>query len=254
MRSQQRRPTCKPSFGSDTLSRTVNLRELQRQLRDRASAKQAKALQRFFKTGPGEYGEGDVFLGLRVPEVRRLARSSDALSLAEVRTLLRSKYHEERLLALVILVRRFERGDAATRRRLFDLYLRSTRSINNWDLVDSSAPHIVGGWLLDNPRTVLDELAAAGVVWQRRIAVLATLAFIRQGQFDDTVRLCRRLLDDPHDLMHKACGWMLREVGQRNAAVLQDFLDHHAARMPRTMLRYAIEHLPEQQRKQYLAR
>jgi 3-methyladenine DNA glycosylase AlkD len=155
---------------------------------------------------------------------------------------------------LIILVRRFDRGDLAIRQKLFRLYLRSTRFINNWDLVDCSAPHIVGGGLLESPRTILDALARSPSLWERRIAVLATLAFIRRGQFNDTLRLCRRLLNDPHDLMHKACGWMLREVGKRDARVLHTFLDRHCERMPRTMLRYAIELLPESQRQSYLAR
>lgn len=231
-----------------------DLAQIRRMLRAAARREDAVILQRFFKTGPGEYGEGDVFLGVRVPAARKLVRQTDGLRLAEVRTLLHSPFHEERLLALLVLVRRFERGEDEDRERLFDLYLRETRFINNWDLVDLSAPNIVGTWLLTRPRDILDALAGSGNLWERRIAVLATFAFIRAGQFDDGVRLCRRLLADKHDLMHKACGWMLREIGKRDVAVLEKFLEAHAAQMPRTMLRYAIERFPEKQRQAWLAR
>jgi 3-methyladenine DNA glycosylase AlkD len=219
----------------------------------RASARPGDAafLQRFFKTGPGQYGEGDRFL--RVPATRHVARQSDGLNLEEVQALLHSEWHEERLLALLILVRRFERGDLALRQQIYDFYLRQTQFINNWDLVDLSAPNIVGVWLLDNPRAVLDPLARSSNLWERRIAVLATLAFIRRGEFADTLRLCEGLLDEGHDLMHKACGWMLREVGKRDLGALEGLLQRHATRMPRTMLRYAIEKFPEPQRKAWLA-
>lgn len=221
----------------------------------RASARPGDAtfLQRFFKAGPGQYGEGDRFLGVRVPATRQVASQSDGLSLDEVQALLHSEWHEERLLALLILVRRFEHGDLARRQQIYRLYLRQTQFINNWDLVDLSAPNIVGAWLLDRPRSALDPLARSPNLWERRIAVLATLAFIRRREFADTLRLCERLLDDMHDLMHKACGWMLREVGKRDTRVLEGFLERHATRMPRTMLRYAIEKLLEPQRKAWLA-
>jgi 3-methyladenine DNA glycosylase AlkD len=232
----------------------MSLLEIQRLMQIQASPEQAAILRRFFKTGPGEYGEGDVFLGLKVPQIRQLVKQSDALSIAEIKILLHSKFHEERLLALLIIVRRFERGPTTARQELFNFYLRSTPYINNWDLVDTTAPQVIGGWLLENPRDVLDGLIDSGNLWERRIAVLATLTFIRHGQFDDTLRLCRRRLDDPHDLMHKACGWMLREVGKRDQPVLEKFLDTHAVTMPRTMLRYAIERLPEPRRKAYLER
>jgi 3-methyladenine DNA glycosylase AlkD len=230
------------------------LPEIRRRLRAVAQAKHARILQRFFKTGPGEYGEGDLFLGVRVPAIRRLARQGDGLRLAEVRRLLHSPYHEERLLALLMLVRRFARGEVEARQRIVALYLRETRFINNWDLVDLSAPNILGTWLLARDRAVLDGLVASPDLWRRRIAVLATLAFIRQSQFSDTLRLCRHLLADERDLLHKACGWMLREVGKRDLRVLQTFLEAHAARMPRTMLRYAIERLPAAERKAWLDR
>jgi 3-methyladenine DNA glycosylase AlkD len=230
----------------------AGLNTLRRSLREAADPARATLLQRFFKTGPGQYGEGDVFLGLRVPAIRSVARQGDGLTPTEAKTLLGSRYHEERLLALLILVRCFQRGDAATRQQIFDLYLANTRCINNWDLVDLSAPKIVGAWLLGNDRAVLDELSLSANLWERRIAVLATFAFIAQGQFDDSLRLCRRLLTDRHDLMHKACGWMLREIGKRDEGALEQFLAAHAAQMPRTMLRYAIERMPPAQRKIWL--
>lgn len=235
-------------------SRPPSLSALRQALRAHASPADAAVLQRFFKTGPGEYAAGDRFLGVRVPATRRVVRAGDGLPLAEICPLLRSEWHEERLLGLLLLARRFERGDEAVQRAVFDLYCAERAGINNWDLVDVSAPNIVGGWLLTRPRDLLDEWAGSTCLWERRIAVLATLAFIRQGDFADTLRLCRRLLDDPHDLMHKACGWMLREVGKRDAGTLRGFLDQYAPMMPRTMLRYAIERFPEPERRAYLAR
>ncbi len=231
----------------------MSVAEVRRLLRGQACAEDARILQRFFKTGPGEYGEGDVFLGVRVPAIRRVARLCGGLSLGEIRALLHSRYHEERLLALLTMVRRFEKGDDALRQRLFGFYLRETRFINNWDLVDLSAPQIVGGWLSRRDRSVLRTLAASADLWERRIAVLATFAFIRAGEFGETLALCERLISDPHDLMHKACGWMLREVGKRSVETLRRFLRAHAGRLPRTMLRYAIERLPEPERKAWLA-
>ncbi len=223
-------------------------------MRALATPEQAAVARRFFKTGPGEYGEGDLFLGIKVPQIRALIRSCDALDEADVLALVRSKYHEERMLGLYCLVRRFERGEAKTRKHVFDLYLANTKWINNWDLVDTSAPHIVGAWLLDKDRAILRKLAKSQSLWERRIAVLATQALIRDGQFADTIEIVASLLADTHDLMHKACGWMLREVGNRDEAVLESFLARHVAAMPRTMLRYAIEKLPEKRRKAWLAK
>jgi 3-methyladenine DNA glycosylase AlkD len=234
--------------------RAAPLPQIRTLLREAARPDHAAVLQRFFKTGPGEYGEGDLFLGLRVPFLRRLARQSDGLRLTDATALLRSRYHEERLLALLILVRRFERGDARLQERVFRLYLRGRRFVNNWDLVDLSAPNILGTWLLPRPRTLLRRLAGSRVLWDRRMAVLATLTFIRHGQFEDTLDLCRRLLRDEEDLLHKACGWMLREIGKRDRRALNEFLERQAGRMPRTMLRYAIERLPERERRAWLRR
>ncbi len=234
--------------------RPPRLARLRAWLRQGARPQDAAFLQRFFKTSPGEYGEGDKFLGVRVPWVRQVARQSDGLKLAEVRHLLHSPYHEERLLALLILVRRFERGTGAVRGRLFQLYLGQTRFINNWDLVDCSAPNIVGAWLLDRPRGILFRLARSNSLWERRIAVLATLAFIRDGQVSDSLTLCRQLLGDEEPLIHKACGWMLREAGKRDRPALESFLKRWGKRMPRTTLRYAIERLPGSARQSWLRR
>lgn len=219
-------------------------------------------LQRFFKTGPGEYGEGDVFLGVRVPQTRAVARRFFGLPLPEVRILLDSAVHEHRLAGLVILCRSFELAsrarsrDDAARERYADFYLDAVRRgrVNNWDLVDASAEFVLGAFLADRPRGLLDELAASPVLWERRVAVLSTFAFIKRGDASTTLALAARLLDDPEDLMHKAVGWMLREIGKRvDPALLLGFLDQHAGRMPRTMLSYATEHLDAAVRAHYRA-
>lgn len=228
--------------------------EVREALRALATDARRTASLRFFKTGPGDYGEGDRFLGVSVPDQRVVARRFAALPIDAALGLLESPVHEERLTALLILVRHFEKGDEAARRRVFDGYLARARWVNNWDLVDSSAPQIVGGWLLERDRRVLDRLVRSPSLWERRIAVLSTLAFIRAGQGDDTLRLCEAVLGDEHDLMHKASGWMLREVGKRvDVALLRAFLSRHAAHMPRTMLRYALEHLPKAERLKWMA-
>ena len=226
----------------------ASLDELRRRLRKAAEPGRAETLQRFFKTGPGEYGEGDVFLGVPVPAVRKIAHRFHALEVEDVLQLLRSPVHEERLVALVWLVRRYERGDEGVRQAVYELYLDNTDRVNNWDLVDVSAPQIVGAHLLDRPRGVLDRLARSPAVWERRISVMATFAFIRAGEHEDTLRLGRVLLRDEHDLIHKAVGWMLREVGKRDEALLMGFLERHAPEMPRTMLRYSVERLDPETR------
>lgn len=199
---------------------------------------------RFFKAGPGQYGQGDRFLGVTVPVVRTLTKQFAALPLRECRKLLQSPFNETRLLALLILVEQTRKANAATRRRIYDAYLADRSRVNNWNLVDSSAPGIVGNYLVDKDRSVLTELAKSTVLWDRRIAVLATFAFIRNNDFHDTLALAEVLMADSEDLMHKACGWMLREVGKRDARVLESFLRRHQQHMPRTMLRYAIERCP----------
>ncbi len=218
-------------------------------LKDEEQAVQAR---RFFKCGPGEYGEEDLFLGIRVPQVRKLAGAYAGLSLEEVSSLLRSPYHEARLLALILLVKRYRRADTATQERIYHLYLDHTAYINNWDLVDTSAEHIVGAWLLDRSPAPLLALSGSDSLWERRIAMMATFHFIKQGRFETSLVLARRLLGDHHDLIHKAVGWMLREIGNRNRAVEEDFLREHYRSMPRTMLRYAIEKFPEALRQAYL--
>lgn len=220
----------------------------------RACANEADALvyRRFFKTGPGEYGEGDRFLGVRVPATRRVAREYRTLPLPDTLTLLQSEFHEERLLALVLLTHQYRKGDPDDRTRIYRAYLDHTCFINNWDLVDVSAEHIVGAYLLNRSRQPLHTLARSKSLWERRIAILSTFHFIRNGDFDETLKIAKMLLSDPHDLIHKAVGWMLREVGKRNRAREDDFLGKHCRKMPRTMLRYAIEKHPEKMRRRYL--
>lgn len=225
---------------------------IQRRTRRFADASRAAAVQRFFKTGPGEYGAGDCFLGISVPVLRTLAREYREVSLAELSTLMESRWHEERLLALLILVRQYARAEPAHREAIYRFYLRSTARINNWDLVDCSAEHIVGAHLRDRRRTRLRRLAKSRRVWERRIAILATFHYIKRNDFDEALGVARLLLDDPHDLIHKAVGWMLREIGKRDRRVEEAFLREHASRMPRTMLRYAIERFPERLRRRYL--
>lgn len=227
-------------------------REIQRRLRAMAHPEHAAHAQRYFKTGPGEYGEGDVFLGIRVPALRKLAKEYRDVATADAVALLASKYHEERLLGLLVLNLRFQRGDAATRREIYTRYLENTARINNWDLVDLSAHVIVGGYLRERSRRPLYRLARSKLLWDRRIATIATFAFIRDGDFDDALAIAEILVNDEHDLMHKAVGWMLREVGNRDRAVEEAFLQQHYHTMPRTMLRYAIEKFPEKRRKAYL--
>jgi 3-methyladenine DNA glycosylase AlkD len=224
-----------------------------RELRALANRSRGKLLERFFKTGPGEYAAGDRFLGLTVPMVRSVARKHEALSLRDVARLLKSPWHEERLLALLILVHQYERGTPARRNAIYRLYLRSTPRINNWDLVDISAPRIVGAHLYGRARADLRRLARSPLLWDRRIAILATGFYIQRGEFAETLAIARLLVDDPHDLIHKAVGWMLREVGKRDRTIEEAFLREHAAHMPRTMLRYAIERFPAPLRAKYLA-
>jgi 3-methyladenine DNA glycosylase AlkD len=221
-------------------------------LRQFATKKKAKINQWFFKTGPGEYGEGDIFLGVTVPDIRTVVKEFQGAPLPEVITLLSSKIHEERLLALLLLVQAFTKGNDAQKKKIYSLYLKNTKYINNWDLVDLSAPNIVGTHLLDKSRKTLYAFARSGDLWKKRIAVLSTFAFIRQNDLNDSLRISKILLKDDHDLIHKAVGWMLREVGKRDMPTEEKFLKQHYKTMPRTMLRYAIERFPEAKRKRYL--
>ncbi|MGH7710604.1 MAG: DNA alkylation repair protein, partial [Gemmatimonadaceae bacterium] len=213
----------------------------------------ARQSQRFFKTGKGDYAEGDRFRGIRVPVLRRVAQSCAGMPLGETLRLLRSRYHEDRLVALIVMVQARAAGDQAAQQRIARAYLGNLEYVNNWDLVDSSAPYILGAHLLHRSRSRLYRLARSRSVWERRVAIIATAQFIRHGEAAETLRIAAMLLADEHDLIHKAVGWMLREVGQRcDARLLRDFLDAHAARMPRTMLRYAIEHFAPNERQRYL--
>lgn len=229
-----------------------NAARLSTALHTLASPELVTLQQRFFKTGPGQYGEGDVFLGIKVPPVRALAKKYRDVTLDTIATLLHSKYHEERLFALLLLMQFYERATEKERGDAFDLYLAKTAHINNWDLVDVSAPHIVGRHLTTRSRKVLHRMAKSSSLWERRIAIISTFYFIRNNDFDDTLSIAKTLLHDEQDLMHKAVGWMLREVGKRDLATEESFLLQHYHDMPRTMLRYAIERFPEQRRQQYL--
>lgn len=226
---------------------------IQKNLRTLASKKKAEILSRFFKTGLGQYGEGDVFLGITVPQIRKTAMVFKDLEFSEIKKLLRSKYHEERMAALFILVAQFKKGDDKLKKRIFDIYLSNTRHINNWDLIDLTAEHIIGKYLEDKPKTLLYKLARSKSLWKRRIAMLSTFTYIKAGRCEETLKIARILMDDEHDLIHKAVGWMLREVGKRCSTAKEEaFLKKHYKKMPRTMLRYAIERFPEKKRQQYL--
>jgi 3-methyladenine DNA glycosylase AlkD len=231
----------------------VDVAQAQAALLALANPEKARFLAGYFKTGKGQYGEGDQFLGIVVPKVRALAKRFRHLPLPDCRKLLVSPYNEARLLALLVLVERYAKGDDATRDAVYALFLKHRHRVNNWNLVDSAAPFITGAHLLQRERSVLYGLLESNSLWDRRIAILSTFAFIRNNDFTETLQLVEKSLNDQQDLMHKACGWMLREVGNRNAAVLEAFLARHHAGMPRTMLRYAIEKFDRDKRKAMLA-
>jgi 3-methyladenine DNA glycosylase AlkD len=242
------------------------LGDLNKELKQKANPKKAKDLMRFFKTGMGEYGEGDIFLGIMVPESRKLAKKYSDLPLKEISKLIKSKYHEARLVALLILVHNYKNIDKSNKlcsaevkplqKEIYEFYLAHTKYINNWDLVDLSAGYIVGDYLSRKQGfRNLEKLAKSKNIWERRIAIIATFAFIYKGEYEPTFHIVKMLLNDPEDLIHKACGWMLREVGKRvSEPKLRAFLNQYGPQMPRTMLRYAIERLPEKMRKIYLSR
>jgi 3-methyladenine DNA glycosylase AlkD len=223
--------------------------DFKRDIKKQTNLPKAKFLQRFFKTGRGSYAEGDKFLGLTVPQSRILAKKHSALNFHEIKKLLESKFHEERLIGLIILVEKFKKEP----QRVYNFYIANTKFVNNWDLVDLSADKIVGEYLLHRSKNILNKLAKSKNIWNRRIAIVSTYQFIRNHQFDKTIEIARLLLNDKHDLIHKAVGWMLREVGKRDEKVLIKFLDKYKSRMPRTSLRYAIERFPEKRRLRYLA-
>lgn len=232
----------------------MNAKQVQKELTLVADPTKAQIAMRFFKTGKGEYGEGDQFLGVIVPEQRKIAKTYKELPLKEIDLLLQSRIHEHRLTALLILVDQFKRANEMHKKQIFDFYIKRTSHINNWDLVDSSAPHIVGIYLLDKPRELLYTFARSRSLWKKRIAIISTLAFIRNGDYNDTFALAELLLHDTHDLIHKAVGWMLREVGKKDRNAEEQFLKKHYTTMPRTMLRYAIEHFDKKKRDFYLGR
>lgn len=228
--------------------------QAQKALRAHASHEKAKILQGFFKTQKGEYGEGDQFLGVVVPDTRRVSQSFGSLSLQEVKKLLYSVTHEDRLLALLVLVNQYKSGNQSQRNQIFNFYLRHRKRVNNWDLVDLSSHQIIGTHLVNKSRGLLYQLASSQSLWDCRIAIVSTYAFIRGGDFRDTMKISKILLQHSEDLIHKAVGWMLREVGKRDEDILCRFLDDHGLQMPRTMLRYAIERLKPKKRLAYLKR
>jgi 3-methyladenine DNA glycosylase AlkD len=232
--------------------------ELEKVLKEKANPEKAKLLQRFFKTGKGEYGEGDIFYGIIVPVQRKIAKEFLHIAINDISELLDSKIHEKRMIGLFILIDKYNKAckekNENLKKDIFEFYLAnaSKSNINNWDLVDLSAPNIVGNYLLDKNHEILFKLAKSKNLWEKRISVLATFAFIRQNEFKDSLKISEILLSDSHDLIHKAVGWMLREIGKRNLKVLEEFLKKHYKKMPRTMLRYAIEKFSESERKKWL--
>lgn len=227
-----------------------NLEELKSRLYLKKNKKKAKILQRFFKTGKGEYGEGDIFLGVSVPEQRKIAKDFYSLELVDLRKLLKSNIHEYRFCALVALIEKYKRN--SKKENVVNFYLKNLEKINNWDLVDISAPYILGDYLLNSDREILYKLAVSNNLWERRVAIISTFQFIKNGQLEDTFSIVKILLKDKHDLIHKAVGWMLRETGKKSPEKLRKFLKEHKKEMPRIMLRYAIEKFPDEERKEYL--
>ena len=244
-----------------------SLSQLKKELKELSDLKQAKILQRFFKTGKGEYGEGDIFLGIKVPIQRKVAAEFYELSLKDIEKLLESKIHEHRMISLFILIKKYEKGGEQEKKIIFNFYLKNIKNINNWDLVDLSAPKIVGGYLMKKINEgdavfesdvcecrLLYKLAKSNNLWRRRVAIISTWTFIKNNRFNETLKISKILIADKHDLIHKAVGWMLREVGKKNQKIEENFLKKHYLKMPRTMLRYAIERFDENKRKFYLSR
>ncbi len=231
-----------------------NFLNIKKDLQKHKKSNHAKILQRFFKTRPGEYGEGDVFLGLKTQETRSVAQKYQELSFSNLKKLLSSKIHEERVVAIMILNYRFEKADIAKKSEIYKFYLKNLSGVNNWDLVDSSAHKIIGEYLRLSKasRKILYKLSKSKNLWERRISIISTFQFIKNGEFKETLKIAKILLKDKEDLIHKATGWMLREVGKRNLVIEERFLKKHYKTMPRTMLRYAIERIPEKRRQAYL--
>jgi len=233
---------------------------LEEKISEKKNSSKAKVLSRFFKTGKGQYGEGDIFYGITVPEQRKIVKEFSDISFEEISKLLDSKVHEKRMIALLILVKKYENAgkekNERDKKEIFDIYISNAKkgNINNWDLVDLSSPNIIGKYLLDKNRKILYELVKSENLWERRIAILATFTFIRNNEFEDAIKLSEKLLFDSHDLMHKAVGWMLREIGKRDKIILNKFLEENYKNMPRTMLRYAIEKFDYNTRQEWLKR
>jgi len=232
----------------------MSLTSLKQELKKAASAPLGKKYSRFFKTGKGEYGEGDIFIGIRVPDLRKIVKNHTGLSLSKTEKLLQSKIHEFRLASLIILNKKYQKADQDLKKQIYCLYLKNSQYINNWDLVDISAPKIIGLYLKNKKkqRKILYQLALSKNLWQKRIAIIATAAFIKENDFTDTLKISKILLNDSHDLIHKAVGWMLREVGKKDQTIEEKFLKKHYQTMPRTMLRYSIEKFSDKKRKFYL--
>jgi 3-methyladenine DNA glycosylase AlkD len=230
----------------------MNLRDLRKRIKKESNKQQAESLQWFFKTGAGEYGQGDVFAGIKMPVQRIIAKEFKNLNYNDIKELLASKIHENRMIGLLILLGKFKKGDEDEKEKIFKFYIRNRKGINNWDLVDITAPKIVGEHLLERDKKVLYKFAKSKILWERRIAILSTFTFIRAGKFETTYELSDILLDDDHDLIHKAVGWMLRETGKKDLHAEEKFLQSRYKKMPRTMLRYAIEKFPKVKRKKYL--
>ena len=230
-------------------NRLLNIRNELRQLSNKEIAEHS---QRFFKTGKGQYGQGDIFLGIRVPVLRKTAKKYHGISIDEITQLLKSKFHEERLLSLLMLVAIFKKANSKDRKAVYTLYLDNTKFINNWDLVDSSAEHIVGAYLRRIDKQPIYNLAKSSFLWKRRISIMSTFHFIKYNEFVDSLRISKILLHDKEDLIHKAVGWMLREIGKRDIEAEENFLREYYKQMPRTMLRYSIEKFPEPKRQRYL--
>lgn len=228
------------------------LEELRKALKANSNEEYAGNSRWFFKTGPGGYGEGDQFIGIKVPVIRRIAKEFLSISYNHLKQMLASPVHEERLTAVLILVFKFKKGNDSEKEIIYKFYLKNRKGINNWDLIDLSAPNIIGTYLMEKEKDLLFKFASSNNLWERRIAVLSTFAFIRGNEFGPSLKILKMLLDDKHDLIHKAAGWMLREIGKRDINTEDEFLKKHYRKMPRTMLRYAIEKFPEEKRKFYM--
>jgi len=228
--------------------------DVKKELKKIANSKKAKLLGKYFKTGEGEYAQGDKFLGITVPMQRKIAEKYREIDLKEIEKLLKSEIHEHRFTGLQILVLKYKKSSEKIKKEIVKFYFKNKKAINNWDLVDTSAPYIFSHWLIDKDRKIIYKLAKSKNLWDRRIAIISTYLFIKNNDFKDTLAIAKIFLNDKHDLIHKASGWMLREVGKKSPKILEKFLDENAKIMPRTTLRYAIEKFPENKRKKYLGR